>query len=271
MHALPSLFISHGSPLHSLLDTRATRLWRALGERLAALRPRAIVIASAHWETATPQLSAAPAPATIHDFGGFPEALYELRYPAPGAPDLAQRAAVLLRDAGLAASLAPSRGLDHGAWVPLRQLFPAADIPVVQVSIQPHLPATHSLAVGAALAPLAHEGVLLIGSGHLTHNLGEWMRHVQAQGIAPDDAAPAAPYVLEFSNWVAPALEQNDAAALAHWEAAPHARRAHPTPEHFLPLLLAWAAAGPGARAERLDAGVDAGVLAMDAWVFEPV
>lgn len=268
--ALPSLFVSHGSPMHALLDTRVTRLWRALGERLAGHAPRALLVASAHWETGAPQLSAATAPATIHDFGGFPEPLYQLGYAAPGAPAIAERAAALLEAAGLRASLAPTRGLDHGAWVPLRHLFPTATIPVLQLSVQSHQAAAHSLAVGAALAPLAREGVLVIGSGHLTHNLGEWMRHVRAHGLSPDGDVPVAPYVSEFSDWVADALARGDAAALSAWESAPHARRAHPSPEHFLPLLIAWAAAGPGARAERLPAGVDAGVLAMDAWLMHP-
>ncbi len=254
--------------MHATLDSRASRLWRELGQRLP--RPRAILIASAHWETAVPTLTAGSAPPTIHDFGGFPDELYQIRYPAPGAPWLAQQAAALLQQAGLPAALDPQRGLDHGAWAPLRHLFPAADVPVVQISLQSHLPAPHTLAVGAALAPLAHDGVLIVGSGHLTHNLRDWMGHVSQHGLATDDSVPTATYVEQFRDWVRQALLSQNGAALADWSRAPHAARAHPTPEHFLPLPFARAAAGPSPVVEHFDAGVDAGVLAMDAWLFTP-
>lgn len=263
---LPTLFVSHGSPMHALHAGVAGQKWTEIGRRLP--RPRAILIASAHWETAQPMLSTSARPETIHDFGGFPDELYTLHYPAPGAPDTAKRALDLLNAAGLAAATDGSRGLDHGAWVPLRYLYPDANIPVSQVSVQPSLDAAHHLRLGAALAPLAGEDVLVIGSGHMTHNLRDWMQFVRSHGRHPA-ATPAAAYVEEFRHWIHRALQDDDRKALATWqEQAPNALRAHPSPEHFLPLPLAFAAAGPAPRVEHIDAGVDAGVLAMDAYLF---
>ena len=268
MTPLPTLFISHGSPMHALQAGRAGSAWAALGRDLP--RPTAVLIASAHWETDRPRLTAAARPETIHDFGGFPPALYELRYAAPGAPDVARRAIELLLAAGLAAEGDSRRGLDHGAWVPLRHMYPQADVPVVQVSLQPQLGAAHHLRLGGALAPLRDDGVLIVGSGHLTHNLREWAAFARRHGMQPTDTE-ADPYVREFGRWVDDALRRDDRDGLARWlEQAPHARRAHPTDEHFLPLPFAFGAAGPAPRVERLDLGVDSGVLAMDAYVFRP-
>jgi 4,5-DOPA dioxygenase extradiol len=212
-----------------------------------------------------------PHPETVHDFGGFPQELYRLRYPAPGAPAVAARAIELLKDAGLPASAVGCRGLDHGAWVPLRRLYPDADVPVAPISIQPSLDAAHHLRVGEALAPLAAEGVLVLASGHMTHNLRDWIADARRRGaMTIDERAPEA-YVREFTAWVDDALRRDDRAALARWaEEAPHAQRAHPTPEHFLPLMVAVGAAGKGPRVEHIDAGVDSGVLAMDAYLFWP-
>ena len=254
--------------MHALQAGAAGRAWTQLGRRLA--RPRAILVASAHWETGLPMVSTAVKPETIHDFGGFPEELYALRYPAPGAPEAAQRALALLQGAGLPVSANGVRGLDHGAWVPLRYLYPDADVPVAQISVQPSLDAAHHLRLGAALAPLAREDVLVVGSGHMTHNLRDWMQYVHRHGMQPAETPPA-PYVEEFRQWIDRALREDDRDALAAWlERAPHASRAHPSPEHFLPLPLAFAAAGPTPKVERIDAGVDAGVLAMDAYLFWP-
>jgi 4,5-DOPA dioxygenase extradiol len=257
--ALPSVFISHGSPMHALDAGAAGEAWAALGRRLP--RPRAIVIVSAHWETGAPELTAAARPETIHDFYGFPEPLYRIRYPVPGEPRLAARAAELLARAGLAAALDPARGLDHGAWSPLLHAYPGADVPVVQLSLQPALGTRHHLALGRALAPLANEGVLLIGSGHMTHNLRDWVR-------AERDAPPAA-YALEFQAWVAARIAARELDALADYRSlAPHALRAHPSEEHFLPLFFALGAAAPAGASERLYDGVEGGALAMDAWLF---
>jgi 4,5-DOPA dioxygenase extradiol len=265
---LPTLFISHGSPMYALGFEPAAGGWRALARALP--RPRAVLVATAHWETGEPTVGAAPLPETIHDFGGFPQALFRLQYPAPGAPEVAQRAAELLAGAGLPARVDAGRGLDHGTWVPLLQMYPQADVPVLQVSIQSHLGAQHELAVGAALAPLAGEGVLIIGSGAITHNLREWIVFAQGRGLEPS-IQPAATYVDEFCASIDSALRRGDSDFLAHWrQRAPHAARAHPSDEHFLPLLVAYGAAGPGAAVERIDLGVDSAVLAMDAYRFSP-
>jgi 4,5-DOPA dioxygenase extradiol len=260
MTPLPTLFVSHGSPMHALDPGGAGPAWRALADSLSA-KPRAILVASAHWETSLPMLTGASKLQTIHDFGGFPEPLYRLRYDAPGSPDVAQEAAQLLRDAGLAPSINACRGLDHGAWVPLRWMFPEIDVPVVQVSVQPELGSAHHLALGRALGPLRNHGVLVIGSGHVTHNLRDW--------FASQGARSALPYVAEFATWLERKLVTRDIDALVAWhEQAPHALRAHPTDEHFLPLFVALGAAGDGATAEKVYAGIEGGALAMDAYRF---
>lgn len=266
---LPTLFISHGSPMHAMDAGRAGDAWREIGRRLP--RPKAILVASAHWETELPMIGTAKQPETIHDFGGFPQELYKIRYAAPGAPDMATRAVELLKNAGIQVTANGCRGLDHGAWVPLLRLFPDADVPVAQISIQPSLDAAHHLHVGAALAPMTSEGVLILASGHMTHNLREWITDARRRGsMSIDERAPEA-YVREFTGWIDDALRRDDRVALSHWaEAAPHALRAHPTPEHFLPLMIAVGAAGPAPRVEHVDAGVDSGVLAMDAYLFWP-
>ena len=257
MTALPSIFISHGSPMHALQPGPAGEAWKALGRRLP--RPRAILIASAHWETHLPMLTGHAKPETIHDFYNFPEPLYRLRYPAPGAPDVAQRAQVALKAAGFTAGIDGCRGLDHGAWAPLLYAYPEHDVPVVQMSIQPALGAQHHLQVGKALRELSQEGVLIVGSGHLTHNLRDWAR---GQG-KPE------PYAREFQAWVFARLKENDLEALVDYRSrAPHGVRAHPTDEHFLPLFIALGAAQEHARPERVYDAIDSGVLAMDAYVF---
>jgi 4,5-DOPA dioxygenase extradiol len=265
---LPTLFVSHGSPMHALGAGRADAAWTELGRALP--RPSAILVASAHWESEWPMLATAPRPETIHDFGGFPPELYELRYPAPGAPAVAQRAIDLLRSAGIAANGNGCRGLDHGAWVPLLHMYPQADVPVAQISLQPQLGTEHHLRLGEALEPLREQGALIVGSGHMTHNLGEWIAQARRHRLQPN-FSEGQPYVREFSEWVDEVLRRDDRARLVRWlELAPHARRAHPTDEHFLPLPFAFGAAGPAPRVERLDLGVDSGVLAMDAYAFWP-
>jgi 4,5-DOPA dioxygenase extradiol len=260
MTALPSLYISHGSPMTALHPGQ-------VGERLAGLaqampRPRAIVIASAHWLARQPSVGGAARPETIHDFYGFPRELFEIRYPAPGEPALAARVAQLLDCAGLPTMLDPRQGLDHGAWVPLRLLYPAADIPVVPLSIQPTLGPRHQYDVGRALAPLREEGVLVIGSGSITHNL-----HDFRAGFSEEHEAP---YVRPFIGWIEQKLAEGDVEALLDYRRqAPFAERAHPTDEHLLPLYVALGAAGAKARAERIDAGIDLGFLAMDIYRFD--
>jgi 4,5-DOPA dioxygenase extradiol len=265
---LPTLFISHGSPMHALEAGRAGAAWAALGRDLP--RPGTVLIASAHWESEWPMLTTGRRPETVHDFGGFPPALYELRYAAAGAPEIAQRAIDLIRAAGIAANGNGRRGLDHGAWVPLLHMYPQADVPVAQISLQSQLGAAHHLRLGGILAPLRDEGVLIVGSGHLTHNLREWIAVARTHRMQPAETE-AEPYVREFGDWVDDALRRDDRDRLGRWlELAPHARRAHPTDEHFLPLAFAFGAAGPAPRVERFDLGVDSGVLAMDAYAFWP-
>ncbi len=254
---LPSLFLSHGSPMHALEPGAVRAVWEAIARALP--RPKGILIASAHWETDLPSLTATTRPATIHDFYGFPKPLYQIQYPAPGAPELAARAAELLEQKGLKAAIESERGLDHGAWSPLLYMYPKADVPVVQVSLQTPRGPRHHLEVGRALAPLTAEGILIIGSGHMTHNLRE-----------RSNGAPAA-YAREFQAWVKEKIAARDLEALANYRSLnPHGARAHPTDEHFLPLYVALGAAGSGYRAERLHDGIEMGALAMDAYRFDP-
>ena len=260
MNALPSLYISHGSPMTAL---HPGKVGQRLTELAAALpRPKAIVIATAHWLAHTPTVGGAAQPETIHDFYGFPRELFDIRYPAPGAPAVAAKVMQLLEHANLSPTLDAGRGLDHGAWVPLRLLYPQADIPVVPLSIQPGHGPAHQYTVGRALAPLREEGVLIIGSGSITHNL-----HDFRAGYSDEREAP---YVRPFIGWVEQKLAAGDTDALLDYRRqAPYAERAHPTDEHFLPLYVALGAAGEHAGARRIDAGVDLGFLAMDIYRFD--
>lgn len=259
---MPSLFISHGSPMTALQPG-------LVGEQLAQLaqaieQPKAIVIASAHWLGRQPMVGGAAKPETIHDFGGFPQALFDIQYPAPGDPALARRVVELLQQAQLPAQFVPDYGLDHGAWVPLRLLYPEAHIPVVPLSIQPRLGPAHQLAMGHALESLRDEGVLLIGSGSITHNLHDWR-------VGYGDGHEA-PYVRPFIEWIGQKLSDNDVSALLDYrKLAPFAAQAHPSDEHLLPLFFAMGAAGQSddLQAQRLDAGVDMGFLAMDIYRFD--
>lgn len=260
MTAMPALFVSHGAPTMAIEPGRAGAALAELGRTLP--RPKAILIASAHWETHSPAVSAAHQPDTIHDFGGFADALYRIRYPAPGAPELAERVKQVLDGAGLQTALDPARGLDHGAWVPLRYLYPDADVPVTQLSIQPHLSPVHHYRIGEALRPLTLEDVLIIGSGSLTHNLREFRAR----------SGEVAAYVREFQEWMKTSIDSKDVAALLDYRRlAPHAVRAHPTDEHLLPLFVALGAAGVCGPTRRLTDEVTFGVIAMDTYVFEPM
>jgi 4,5-DOPA dioxygenase extradiol len=245
--------------MHAVQAGPAGDAWRNLGETLP--RPRAVLVVSAHWEASRPTVSTVLQPQTIHDFSGFPPALYRIRYPAPGAAEVARRVHGILAQAGIEAAIDGERGLDHGAWVPLSYMYPKADVPVTQLSVQTSLGPKHHLALGRAIAAIADEGVLIVGSGHMTHNLREWM-----QG-----SSTTAAYVEEFREWVFTRLRDHDFEALAGYRSlAPHAQRAHPTEEHFLPLFVALGAAGLMARPERIFTQVERGVLAMDAYIFHP-
>jgi 4,5-DOPA dioxygenase extradiol len=256
---LPSLFLSHGAPTLPLTDAPARGFLSGLGGRLP--QPKAILVISAHWETEQPVVSAVARNATIHDFYGFPRPLYELTYPAPGAPSLALEIAELLRASGLDCGVDNARGLDHGAWVPLRLMYPPAEIPVLQLSIQPHLGPAHHLRLGRALTRLRGEGVLIIGSGSLTHDLSEF------RGQALD--APAPEWVTGFADWFADKLVAGETDLLVDYRRqAPFAAKNHPTDEHLLPLFAALGAAGASWRAERLHASTTYGILRMDVYAF---
>jgi 4,5-DOPA dioxygenase extradiol len=261
MKKLPTLFVSHGSPMLAIERTAAHAFLAGLGKALP--RPTAILLVSAHWETVGEvAVSVATQPETIHDFAGFSPALYEIQYAAPGAPAAALRAAAALEQAGLPVRTSATRGLDHGAWVPLRLMYPAADIPVAQVSVMRGASPAEHLRLGAALRSLREQGVLVIGSGSLTHNLYEFRGH--------DVDASVPPWVSEFGDWMKERIEAGDHAALLDYrKAAPHAVRNHPTEEHLLPLFVAKGAASEGAVGRRLHASVEYGVLAMDVYAFE--
>jgi 4,5-DOPA dioxygenase extradiol len=257
MTRLPSLFISHGAPTFAIEPGIAGPKLAALGRALP--RPRAVLVVSPHWMSPSPRVGFTACPKTIHDFGGFDPALYEITYPVDGHPALAQRALEVLGAAGWAPQPDERRGLDHGAWVPLRHLYPEADVPAFQVSLPARLDGDSAWAFGAALAPLADEGVLIVGSGSLTHNLAEFRA-----GAGHDE-----PYATEFAAWVRDAVVQGDSARLRQTLAlAPHAKRAHPSTEHFWPLLVAAGAAAAALPATVIDGGITHGVLSMDSFLF---
>lgn len=255
---MPALFISHGSPMLALEDAPTTRFLRELASQLP--KPKAIVIASAHWETTTPAITGATHPETIHDFQGFPKELYALTYPASGDLTLATRVQSLLVAAGFKASIDHIRGLDHGAWNPLLLMYPQADIPVIELSIQPMQDARWHYQIGQALASLREENILIIGTGNLTHNLHEAFRgHYEETPL----------WVTEFADWVSKSIAEGYIESLLDWKnLAPHAQKNHPTPEHFLPLFVAMGAGGIPFHAEHLHEDTAMSVLAMDAYAF---
>lgn len=259
---LPSLFVSHGSPMFAVRPSKAGPMLTKLGRRLPPLR--AVLLLSPHWMTDMQvEVSAAPRPETIHDFGGFPDELYSLRYPAPGAPEVARLAAEMMMGAGVPARLNPEQGLDHGAWVPLMHLLPEATVPVVQLSMPSWLSPAAAFALGQTLAPLAAEGVLLVGSGSLTHNLRDVF------GGRSGRAGVAAGYVDAFAHWIRERLQAGDVEAILDYRRrAPDAARAHPTEEHFVGLPFALGAGRLEEGLEILDGGIDDGFLSMDAYVL---
>ena len=254
---LPSLFISHGSPMLAL-QPGASGV--ALSQLAAGLpKPTAILLVSAHWESSELRVNGARQPATLHDFGGFPAPLYQIQYPAPGSPTLAAQVVELLAEAGLVAQIDPTRPLDHGAWVPLSLLYPQADIPVVQLSLPSRLGPALQNRIGRCLSVLRRQGVLLIGSGSITHNLGELDWHAGPQTITP--------WAKDFRDWIVERLEQDDEAALLDYRRqAPHAQRNHPSDEHLLPLFFARAA---GERFSLVHQGFTYGALGMDIYRFD--
>ena len=253
------LFVSHGAPTLILEESPARAFLAGLGDRIG--RPAAIVIVSAHWDTAMPRVSAAARPATIHDFYGFPEPLYRLSYPVNGAPDLARRIVGLLTTARLAGDIDEQRGLDHGAWVPLKLALPDGAVLVVALSIQSRLGAAHQFALGRALRPLAADNILVIASGASVHNLGR---------VGWDEGDRPARWASAFEDWLIDAIARGDEDALADYRArAPHASEAHPSDEHLQPLFVAAGAAGEGWRGACIHRGFMHGSLGMACFAFD--
>jgi 4,5-DOPA dioxygenase extradiol len=266
---LPSLFVSHGSPMMAVEPGPAGAFLQQLGPAIDAQfgRPRAIVVASAHSLTREPALLAAARHDTVHDFGGFPQALYELRYDAPGAPELAPRVTQLVRGASLPVHAVPEGGLDHGIWVPLRYAYPAADVPVLPLAFPPNWSPRQLYALGRALAPLRSEGVLVIGSGSITHNLRLVFSRA-AHDRTADSNLPEIPESAAFRRWFAERSASQDREALFDYrQQAPHAAQMHPTDEHLLPWYVA-AGAGHEGPALRVHDSVQMGCLGMDAYAF---
>jgi 4,5-DOPA dioxygenase extradiol len=254
---LPALFISHGSPMLVFEDIPARDFIAGLGHRFE--RPKAILCISAHWETERPTVSAAAEPETIHDFYGFPDELYRLRYPAPGSPALARRTVELLKEAGIDAAMEGDRGLDHGAWNPLLLTYPQADVPVTQLSIQTDLDPAHHAKVGRALQPLRREGVLVLASGGAVHNLRQF--HV--------DREQPAPWALSFETWLADRIVAGDDEALLDYrQQRPDGRLAHPRDEHLLPLFVTLGAGG-GVAGRPLHRSFAHGSLSMAAFAWD--
>ena len=253
----PVLFVSHGAPTFAIEPGTLGPLLATLGQTLTGIT--AVLVVSPHWQTRGVQVMASNAPETVHDFGGFPSALYTLRYPAPGHPAIAAEAQRVLADAGWPVTLDAQRGLDHGAWVPLRHLLPAANIPVFQVSMPQDLDTAGALRLGQALAPLRAQGVLLLASGSMTHNLYEF-RHAHTA---------AAEYAVAFTHWIRQAVTANAVAKLVDYRRlAPHAERAHPSEEHFLPLLVAMGARSADEAPTLIDGGITHGVLSMESYAW---
>ncbi|MEE4102385.1 DODA-type extradiol aromatic ring-opening family dioxygenase [Pseudomonas viridiflava] len=252
----PSLFISHGSPMLALQPGESGPALARLAAEMP--RPRAIVMVSAHWESHELLVNGNPQPETWHDFGGFAAELFAVQYPAPGLPDLTREVVELLAASDLPARIDSRRPFDHGVWVPLSLMYPQADIPVVQISLPSRQGPELQTRVGKALAGLRAEGVLIIGSGSITHNLGE----LNWNG----DSARVEPWAQAFRDWMIDKLASDDESALHQYRSlAPHAVRAHPSDEHLLPLYFARGAGGEFSVAHQ---GFTMGALGMDIYRF---
>jgi len=247
----PTVFIGHGSPMYALEPNRHTSAWASLGKRLH--KPDAILLISAHWLTRGIWLTAMQQPKTIHDFGGFPEALFQIQYPAPGSPALAQRVQSLLTQAVVLEEY--EWGIDHGAWSVLRYLYPNADVPVVQLSLDGSLSANEHYTLAKQLAPLRDENILILGSGNIVHNLRliDW----------DADAAPL-PWATEFNQFFTSQILANQHPPLLDWQGAGDAARLSiPTPEHYWPALYPLALQGSGEQLEIISNGIEMGSISM--------
>ncbi|MFN0263017.1 DODA-type extradiol aromatic ring-opening family dioxygenase [Tepidamorphus sp. 3E244] len=258
---MPTMFVSHGAPDIVIRDMAARDFLKAYAGKIE--KPKAILVVSAHFETHGVAIVTDPKPGMTYDFGGFDPRLREIVYGAPGEPDIAERAAGLLEAAGFNVDRIASRGFDHGVWTPLALLFPDADIPVVQMSVSPDRDAGWHFALGQAIEPLRDEGVLILGSGAITHNLAAFFAGGFTAQSEPEH------WVRAFADWLAERIAEGDTKALVRYrEEAPFARENHPTEEHLLPLFVALGAGGAGVAGKRLHESVDHGVIAMDAYAF---
>ena len=262
MARMPTLFISHGSPMLAVVDSAARRFLAQLGPKLPP--PSAVVVVSAHYDTPTTEVTAGDRPETIHDFGGFPDELYRLRYPAPGSPALAREIVGQLEAAGVHARLAPQRGLDHGAWIPLSLMLPRADVPVLQVSLNSRRSPEEHFTLGRALRSLRDAGTWVLGSGGATHNLA---LYAHARGRDDDSTPPE--WVEAFNEWTAGAVAARRYDDLfSYAERAPFAAQNHPTAEHYLPLFVTLGAAHDDEPGVRIHSSYDRGLLSLDAYAF---
>ncbi len=267
MNTLPSIFVSHGSPMIALEPGAAGAFLQRLGPAIdgAFGRPRAIVAISAHTAGREPVLLAAARHQAVHDFGGFDPKLFTLRYDAPGAPELAPRVAQALQAAGLSVQVTDEGGLDHGIWTALRYMYPAADIPVLPLAFVPSRSPAQQFALGEALAPLRREGVLVLGTGSITHNL----RRVFANGLNAVAEQPEIPESAAFRSWLLQRAQARQWDRLFDYrEQAPHAVDMHPSDEHLLPWFVAAGAGGRDTAPARLHDSVTFGSLGMDAYAF---
>lgn len=255
---MPSLFIAHGAPSLALEENAYTEFLQELGQTLP--KPKAIVLFSAHWEATTQQVSSVAEYETIYDFGGFQPELYQIKYPAQGHAETTAEVERLFMEAGIPVQADDIRGLDHGAWVVLRLLFPDADIPVVALSVNRYLTGEQQYQVGQALASLREQDVLVIGSGGTVHNL----RRLNWGSNEID------PWALEFDNWLQDKLENWDTEFLFAYDTlAPSAQAAVPTPEHFVPLLLAMGAGDRNKQATLMFKAYQLGNLSLSCWKFD--
>jgi 4,5-DOPA dioxygenase extradiol len=256
LQTLPGLFISHGSPMLALNPEQVGPALERLAHNLP--KPRAIIVMSAHWESNDLEVNTGIRPNTWHDFRGFPPALYQLRYPAPGEPQLAEEILKLFADAGLSAHANSTRQRDHGVWMPLLHMYPEADIPVVAVSLPMHMTAQQIYHVGQVLSHLRHSQVLLIGSGSITHNLRALSWNGESNAV-PEWAS-------SFRNYVVHKLSHSDYDAVLDWPSIPHLEQNHPTLEHLAPLFFAM---GTGTRFNVVHSSFSMGALGMDIYRFD--
>ncbi|CAM8989421.1 unnamed protein product [Rhodiola kirilowii] len=260
-----TFYISHGSPTLSIDESIPARSFlQSFRTKVFPLRPKAILVISGHWDTDEPYVNVVKRNDTIYDFYGFPKPMYQIKYPAPGAPEVAKRVKEVLTASGFGPVREDkNRGLDHGAWVPLMLMYPEADIPVCQLSVQSNRDATYHYNMGKALAPLKDEGVLIVGSGATTHNL-------RALNLRMADGG-AEPWAAEFDNWLKEALLSGRYDDVNKWaEKAPNAKMAHPWPDHFYPLHVAMGAAGDDSKAKQIHTSWGLGTLSYSSYQFSP-